>query len=88
MGKKRKPGVSDEEREKREQELHAFIYKHEDDLKIVQYEKYHFRIFKGNRCVDVWPVSYKYYATWFTKSRIYSNPEEILKAFKEAPKTK
>lgn len=49
-------------RKQREQELHELIYKNEGILTIIQYELYHFRVFKGNRSIDVWPVRKKYYA--------------------------
>lgn len=89
MSCKRKKGVSDEERIKREQELFAFVYEHEEELRIEQYEKYHFRVFnKAGKFVDVWPVSRKMWAIWLTRSRIYIKPEEILQVFKEIPKVK
>lgn len=75
-------------REQREKELHELVYRHEGELTIVQYEMYHFRIFKGNRCVDIWPSRKKYYASWFTESKVYENVDEILKAFDDAPKVK
>lgn len=78
--------VSKQDREDNESELYQFVYENEDILRIEQYGQYHFRIFKGNRCVDVWPVRKKYWATWYNKSYTYKVPRDILLAFDEAPK--
>jgi len=88
MAKKKKKGIKEEIRKQREQELHTFVYENEESLSIKQFEKYHFRIFKGNRHIDVWPVTRKYWATWFTNSKVYAEIGELLEAFSEAPKTK
>lgn len=84
----KKDRVPHELRKQREKELHELVYKHEGVLTIVQYEMYHFRIFKGNLCVDVWPSRRKYWASWFSESKVYKDTNEILLAFDSAPKTK
>lgn len=84
----KKKTLPEKELRKREAELYKLHYENEDTVKIEQYQKYHFRVFYKGDCVDVWPVSRKYYAKWFTGSKTYQSVKEILNAFNQRPKVK
>ena len=60
----------------REQELFTFCY--ENEIRFEQYEKYHYRLFLNNKCVDVWPISKKFYNNKMCSSKTYSSPNEII----------
>lgn len=84
----KKKTISEKELTKREDELYRLHYDNEDEIKIEQYQKYHFRVFYKGDCIDVWPVSRKYYAKWFSQSKNYKSVQEIIKAFNSKPKVK
>jgi hypothetical protein len=85
---KKKNNVSEVERQKRETELYILFYQDEDNIHIHQFSKYHFRIFYKGDHIDAWPVSKKYYASWFSGSKIYKSVQEIKKAFQSRPQVK
>ena len=86
MARRRKPPVPDAVREKREKELYEFYYQHEDELKITQYDKYHFRLWYKGNMLDVWPVSLTCYNQYMGKSKHYDNAHELMRYLKNEPK--
>lgn len=72
--------VPDNIRIQNEQLLYRFYYDNEEELRIEQYEKYHFRLFsKSGKIVDVWPVRKTYYQKGMNGSKHYKDVNELKK---------
>jgi len=83
MSKRKRPPVPDYIRAQNEEEITHIFYQYEDQVRIEQYSKYHFRIFtKSKDTVDVWPVRKKYYGRGMNGSKTYDSIDEIIEFLK------